>query len=264
MDTNAATQPKKKIRALLDVDESTLDLIKSCRFADIELMRFATGIDLAGFLEKNKNDVQAIVSQSEVIAPNGLYLHETLGKRKLPDIPFVLLSNNLNDNLATKCMESGIADVFKFPVKKETLLIRLPFLMDHWSQIRSKKGVEEIEPYKVPFMKRAFDVVSSGIALVCLAPVFLIIMIIMKLESNGPVFYYSKRVGTGYRIFKFYKFRSMYMNADKKLKDLKHLNQYDNADAEISQKTDTNLLCDECVKNGTKCMYVMYADDNSW
>jgi lipopolysaccharide/colanic/teichoic acid biosynthesis glycosyltransferase len=46
------------------------------------------------------------------------------------------------------------------------------------------------------------------------------------LESKGPVFYISKRVGTGYRIFNFYKFRSMRVGADKELQKMMHLNQY--------------------------------------
>jgi lipopolysaccharide/colanic/teichoic acid biosynthesis glycosyltransferase len=46
------------------------------------------------------------------------------------------------------------------------------------------------------------------------------------LESRGPVIYHSKRVGTGYQVFDFLKFRSMYNDADQRLKDLMKFNQY--------------------------------------
>lgn len=255
---------EKKIIALVDVDETTFATIKSCNFANIGIMRFNSGLDLCTNWGKSKLDIIAIISQSEVIAPNGLPLLETIKSKGFPNVPFILLSNNINENIIKLCIREGVADIFRQPVRKEQLITRIDFLAEHWEMITGKDALNKLTPYKTPILKRIFDIVFSGIALICLLPFFLIITIIMKIESNGPVFYYSKRVGTGYRIFKFYKFRSMYMNADKKLKELKHLNQYDNADTGIEAKTDTNILCDDCIKNGTKCQYVLYADDNSW
>jgi len=53
-----------------------------------------------------------------------------------------------------------------------------------------------------------------------------LIAILIKLESKGPVFYIAKRAGSGYRIFNFYKFRTMRVGAAEELKQLAHLNQY--------------------------------------
>ena len=63
-------------------------------------------------------------------------------------------------------------------------------------------------------VKRAFDVTMALLALAALAPVMLAIVLLVKLTSEGPVFYNSFRVGRGGRHFKFLKFRSMYSNAD--------------------------------------------------
>ena len=60
----------------------------------------------------------------------------------------------------------------------------------------------------------------------CFLPVLLVLAALIKLESRGPVFYYSYRVGAGYRIFKFWKLRSMRSDADKLLDSMKNLNQY--------------------------------------
>ncbi|MGN0820512.1 MAG: sugar transferase, partial [Akkermansia sp.] len=49
------------------------------------------------------------------------------------------------------------------------------------------------------------------------------------IESKGPIIYRSKRVGTNYKVFDFLKFRSMYTNADRHLKELASLNQYTSA-----------------------------------
>lgn len=74
--------------------------------------------------------------------------------------------------------------------------------------------------------KKVFDIVVASLALIILSPVFLLIALIIKLESRGPVLYCSPRVGRGYKVFKFYKFRTMEVGADSKVHDLYHLNQY--------------------------------------
>ena len=75
---------------------------------------------------------------------------------------------------------------------------------------------------------------------------FLVVIILLKLESKGPVFYSSKRVGMGYKIFDFYKFRSMYVDADKRLKELSHLNQYNNEELEKKElKEETKEIVSE-------------------
>ena len=70
------------------------------------------------------------------------------------------------------------------------------------------------------FFKRIFDFIMSGIALVILAPVFMIIAVIIKMTSEGPVFYKQLRCGLYGRKFNFYKFRTMIKDAESKLKDL--------------------------------------------
>lgn len=63
-------------------------------------------------------------------------------------------------------------------------------------------------------VKRAFDVVSCSCALVVLAIPMGIIALKIKKESPGPVIYAQTRVGRGGRLFKVYKFRSMYIDAE--------------------------------------------------
>lgn len=65
-------------------------------------------------------------------------------------------------------------------------------------------------------MKRLFDIISSGIGLLILSPLFLIVAIWVKLDSPGPVFYKQVRVGRDNKDFYLYKFRSMRVGSDKK------------------------------------------------
>lgn len=63
--------------------------------------------------------------------------------------------------------------------------------------------------------KRIFDLLTATIALVLLLPIFLLLAILIKFDSEGPAFYTQKRLGKGGRYFNFYKFRSMFKDADK-------------------------------------------------
>ncbi len=65
-------------------------------------------------------------------------------------------------------------------------------------------------------MKRIFDVIASGCGLLVLSPVFLILAIWIKLDSEGPVFYRQVRVGRNNKDFRIFKFRSMRVGSDKK------------------------------------------------
>jgi len=65
-------------------------------------------------------------------------------------------------------------------------------------------------------VKRLFDVVISAIGLVLLSPAFLLLALVIKLDSHGPVFYRGVRVGRNGRSFNIYKFRSMVADAERR------------------------------------------------
>ena len=64
-------------------------------------------------------------------------------------------------------------------------------------------------------MKRLFDIIASGCGLIILSPLFVILAIWVKLDSEGPVFYRQVRVGYKNRDFRIFKFRSMRIGSDK-------------------------------------------------
>jgi lipopolysaccharide/colanic/teichoic acid biosynthesis glycosyltransferase len=95
--------------------------------------------------------------------------------------------------------------------------------------------------FKIPIWKRLFDIIFSALGIIILSPVFIITAIAIRLESKGPILFKSKRVGTNYTVFDFLKFRSMYIDAEDKLKEVAKEagNQYaenQNAESEEDQK----------------------------
>jgi lipopolysaccharide/colanic/teichoic acid biosynthesis glycosyltransferase len=83
----------------------------------------------------------------------------------------------------------------------------------HWSSSAQRR------------IKRTIDVVGSALLLLLLSPLLLAIAILVKLSSEGPVFYRWYVAGEGGRPFMSYKFRSMYANADQIKAQLAHLNE---------------------------------------
>lgn len=64
-------------------------------------------------------------------------------------------------------------------------------------------------------MKRLFDIVASGLGLICLSPLFVVLAVWIKCDSRGPVFYRQVRVGKDNRDFRLFKFRSMRPDSDR-------------------------------------------------
>jgi lipopolysaccharide/colanic/teichoic acid biosynthesis glycosyltransferase len=75
--------------------------------------------------------------------------------------------------------------------------------------------------------KRIFDLLISAVLFILLSPLFLALALAIKLESRGPVFYVSTRLGRRSRAFRFLKFRSMLRGAELLKSDLEHLNEMD-------------------------------------
>lgn len=74
-------------------------------------------------------------------------------------------------------------------------------------------------------LKRAMDVVLSALALIATIPLWLAIAAAIKIDSSGPVLYVQERVGRGGEHFRMLKFRSMYADAERRLEEVRHLNE---------------------------------------
>jgi lipopolysaccharide/colanic/teichoic acid biosynthesis glycosyltransferase len=153
---------------------------------------------------------------------------------RLHEIPFLIDTENINayDNLPF--IHDKIADdVINLEEWDENNLnLKILFLQKYKTRTREleKKQKEELI-LRVPrnlhsFLKRSLDIVVSILALILLAPLFLMIALAIRIESRGNIIYVSKRAGRGYRIFNFYKFRTMSPDAEMRRTQYVHLNMY--------------------------------------
>ncbi len=76
------------------------------------------------------------------------------------------------------------------------------------------------------FIKRMFDLVVSALGLILLAPLFLAIGILIKLDSPGPIFFRQPRMGCDDEVFRIFKFRTMTTDAEERKPELAHLNRH--------------------------------------
>jgi len=183
---------------------------------------------------------------------NGYHVLEAIRNRKsTAGIPFVFLT--CHPHLIDKeyIMKKGANDFFTRPFNKEDILIRLDSLLNLSRELPHTQNQVSYKTYKIPFFKRVLDIAISTTALLFLSPLLLIIAVLIKLDSRGPIIYKSKRAGTGYQIFLLYKFRTMYVDAEERLKELKHLNLYAKATAEVLQeKQETTATAHGPARNG--------------
>ena len=150
----------------------------------------------------------------------------------LKGLVLILLAEKHDPDLRQKAMSYKVNDLYLQPFPVNDICERINFLVKFKLIKPQLSDLSKIDVnYKIPFYKRAFDVIASGCALLLLSPLLLIVAAVIALESKGPVIFKSKRVGTGYHVFDFYKFRSMRNNANKELDALSNLNQYDKSEA---------------------------------
>jgi lipopolysaccharide/colanic/teichoic acid biosynthesis glycosyltransferase len=190
-----------------------------------------TTIGLA-FSQAKKINPDVIFVSSDLENYTDKYLNALREFARKKTIPFILHSNKFNAIARNIASEFGF-DEYHAGNITDAFLKRLDFI----KKLKDYKNQRGEKPYKINHhhdksavkmwaLKRTFDIAFALPALILLSPLLILIAILVKLESKGPVFYISKRAGNGYKIFDFYKFRSMRTGADAELKNLSHLNQY--------------------------------------
>ena len=149
-------------------------------------------------------------------------------KQNCQGIYIILLTSGLSSEERKQYQQCGINDTLDINASVTVISKKLQFVCDRedmlFDTVVTKRNLLQ---FKIPVWKRLFDIFVSSLAILVTSPIMIITAIAIKLESPGPALFKSKRVGTSYQIFDFLKFRSMYMDAEKRLQELsKTGNQY--------------------------------------
>ena len=168
-------------------------------------------------------------------------------RKKCRNVYIILLTDNMSDEERNIYIKCGVNDTINRDASVTVLNKKILFISDRENILFDDEAPKyKILKFKIPVWKRLFDIFFSGLAIVILSPVFILTAIAIRIESKGPILFKSKRVGTNYTIFDFLKFRSMYDDAEDRLKDLSEdHNQYADNEEENEHKTITAPLGDE-------------------
>lgn len=185
----------------------TFQQIKSC-LSSIEY------IDFCVFMER---------SDMATNIPTIAQLHKLY-----PTLYIILISETLSKEEKIPYLRAGTDCMISKNTSKDDLQKLFSVIIDFKEKEKARKDnqISSLTEFRLPLWKRTFDILASGSAILCLSPILILTALAIRTESNGKIVYKSKRVGSNYKIFDFYKFRSMYSDADKRLAEYQQLNQY--------------------------------------
>jgi len=185
----------------------TFQQIKSC-LSSIEY------IDFCVFMER---------SDMATDIPTIAQLHKLY-----PTLYIILISETLSKEEKIPYLRAGTDCMISKNTSKDDLQKLFSVIIDFKEKEKARKDnqISSLTEFRLPLWKRTFDILASGSAILCLSPILILTALAIRTESNGKIVYKSKRVGSNYKIFDFYKFRSMYSDADKRLTEYQQLNQY--------------------------------------
>ncbi|HJD76050.1 MAG TPA: sugar transferase [Bacteroides reticulotermitis] len=208
---------------------------------------------------REKYDMIVFFEQIEpsIDIPNIEYL-----RKQYPFLYMVLvIDESLSKEEGLKYLKAGINNTIKYETSEEKVFQDFSYFLQRRKEQKIKAlqlKSQNLEHFQLPLWKRVFDIFFSLCALICLSPLLILTALAIRLESKGQIIYKSKRVGSNYQIFDFLKFRSMYTDADKHLKDFNSLNQYKEEEEEediwgediapdTTEENETLLISDDFV-----------------
>ena len=187
------------------------------------------GYKIAGFISENETDT--ISTSSQRVHP------AVIGHFK--DLKSILENEPIDEIMI--CLpfleKFGIITEVVHLAQDLGVVVRL-FPDDSAAKILSMCHIEQFDGHSIVTMfreqlllqllgKRVMDFSCSFLLLVLLSPLLLFVAVCIKLTSPGPIFFIQPRVGMNKRSFKLLKFRSMYVDAEKRKAELAHLNEMD-------------------------------------
>lgn len=175
-------------------------------------------------------------------------------------VPFLITCRSGETHLLKSTLASGVTDILVINDDNEKIQTKINYYLDLNSQIQTFQHTNvpmPIHPFHIPWWKRLLDITVSLIVLLILSPVFLLISLLIRLDSRGPAIYKSKRAGANFHIFDMYKFRTMHIEADQLLKQLSAHNIYEEAPKANASANAEFTICSACQAQGLPCQQLL-------
>lgn len=167
---------------------------------------------------------------------------------RYPELFIIIVGDNFSSEVKQAYLKAGFSNSMYSKASREVFLSMKKYLHLYFEVLSQKPvtyGIDfDFTKMSIPVGKRIFDIIVAVALIFILSPLLIAIYILIKIESKGSAVYKSKRIGAGYHTFDFYKFRSMYADADKRLKEYLSMNQYaksNNSNTDLIEQKQLNV-----------------------
>jgi len=187
--------------------------------------RTESGYKVIGFVDTYWNGLEEFAGSGYLLRCDFDQLPEFLRNTVVDEVVIALPMSSFygkSSAIAALCELHGIVVRFLPPIFDVKLAKPRAEDFDGDSLITLSTG--PIDGWPIVF-KRVLDCTLASILLALLAPIFLIVAVLIKFTSEGPVFFTQERLGLNKRRFRIYKFRTMEVGAEQKQSELEHLNE---------------------------------------
>jgi exopolysaccharide biosynthesis polyprenyl glycosylphosphotransferase len=211
----------RNLRSLLVVGTNS----RAIRFAETVKRRPELGYYVEGFVDEDWDGMESFLGGGGKLVAGLKNLGSYLGSHVVDEVVVALPVSSAyihSKRIVSLCMEQGITVRFISQIFDPRLA---KGKMDVFQEEPMITLMAEPDRGFAKVAKKLIDVFASAIALVLLAPLLLCVAIGIKLSMPGPVFFVQKRVGLNKRLFSLFKFRTMVVDAEARLKEIEHLNQ---------------------------------------
>lgn len=227
--------------------------LKCLEGLDTDVIHYENSIVAYHNLKNNKMKADIVICDSNMIGINAIELHQLTKKITHLNLAYIIVTKSeLSQFYIERARNLKVDDIIEYPIYLSQLAIKIKLVISN--KLEEQKTIVP-EKVKSNYLKRAFDITFSLLALMILSPVLLIVALLIKIDSKGPVLFTSKRVGSGYQIFDFFKFRSMKTGAENLIDNLKGQNQY-----KVATSATESSSCEECERLGHACSSILFID----
>ena len=187
-------------------------------FSEILTVKPYYHIELIGFIDENPAKLNTVVNRVPVIG-NVDDLLEITDDQEIDEI-FITIQNIENKKLLDLIEKCKLTNCQVNLVSNHFDIISAKLDEGEYHDLKVISVTPKVSPLYSEKFKRIFDILVSGLLIILLAPFWLMISVLIKLTSRGPVFYHSDVIGKNGRKFKWTKFRTMLANNDAKAHEM--------------------------------------------
>lgn len=238
-------------------DDLVANRLASLVVATCTVVRFRNGIDAQKWLTDNQK-VDLIIADKTQGAP---LITAVRSKFEYRLVPFLITCRFGETHALSLTLRAGVTDILVINEENHKLRSKISYYLALNQQIRAYQAEAE-QPigrqFKTPWWKRFIDIGVSLTVLLLISPILIVVALLIKLDSKGPIIYRSKRAGANFHVFDMYKFRTMKVAADQMISQMANHNIYAQQTTQPTSITDQMTLCNTCREQGISCQRLLF------